>query len=89
MKSKNHRAITAFERAHLERVKSLPCSVCDAPPPSDAHHTEQQNHFTTIALCRDCHQGSFNGRHGQKRMWDVMKMNENDALDVTIRALMK
>ena len=89
MRSKNHKAITAFESAHLAAVKSLPCSVCDAPPPSDAHHTEQQNHFTTVALCRDCHQGSLNGWHGQRRMWNVHHMNENDALNVTIRNLLK
>jgi hypothetical protein len=37
-----------------------------------------------VALCKDCHQGSFNGWHGQKRMWSVMKMDEQDALNVTI-----
>ena len=89
MRSKNHKAITAFESAHLARVKELPCSVCEQPPPSDAHHSEQQNHFTTIALCKDCHQGSLNGYHGQRRMWNVKHMNENDALNVTIRNLLK
>jgi len=89
LKSKNHASITAFERDHLQRVKSLPCSVCGAEGPSDAHHTEQQNHFTTVALCRDCHQGSLNGYHGQRRMWNVKHMNENDALNVTIRNLLK
>ena len=89
MRSKNHKAITAFESAHLAAVKSLPCSVCNAPGPSDAHHTEQQNHFTTISVCRDCHMGALNGFHGQRRMWNVMKLNENDALNVTIRRLLE
>ena len=31
---------TAAEREHLGRVKLLPCSVCDAPGPSEAHHIE-------------------------------------------------
>ncbi len=88
MRSKNHKAITAFESAHLARIKELPCSVCEQPGPSDAHHTEQQNHFTTIALCRDCHMG-VNGWHGQRRMWNVKHMNENDALNVTIRNLLR
>ena len=35
MRSKNHKAITAFESAHLARVKELPCSVCEQPGPSD------------------------------------------------------
>ena len=87
MLTKNARAITPAERAHLEAVKLLPCSVCDAPPPSDAHHINQGQHFTAVALCKDCHQGSFNGWHGQKRMWLIKKMDELAALNVTLRRL--
>ena len=87
MRTKNAKAITAAERAHLQAVKSLPCSVCAAPPPSDAHHINQGQHFTTVALCKDCHQGSFNGIHGQRRLWLVMKMDELAALNVTLRRL--
>ena len=79
--------LTATERAHLGRVKALPCSVCDAPQPSDAHHINQGQHFTAVALCKDCHQGSFNGWHGQKRMWLIKKMDELAALNVTLRRL--
>lgn len=25
-------------RAHIAKVKALPCVICGAPPPSDAHH---------------------------------------------------
>lgn len=84
MRSKNHKSLSKPESAHLLKVKSLPCSLCDAPPPSDAHHIKQQRHYTAIALCKDCHQGSVNGLHGQRRMWSVMKMDEIDALNVTI-----
>ncbi|MCW0370255.1 hypothetical protein [Xanthomonas sacchari] len=87
MRSKNSKPLTPAERAHLEAVKVLPCSVCDAPGPSDAHHVKQGQHFTVVALCKDCHQGSFNGLHGQRRMWTVMKMDEVDALAVTIARL--
>lgn len=76
------------ERKHLARVKELPCSVCDAPPPSDAHHYKQHRQYLCIALCKDCHQGSFNGLHGQRRMWAVMKMDEQDALNVTIERIL-
>ena len=69
MRTKNAKAITAKERAHLAAVKSLPCSVCDAAGPSDAHHIKQWQHFTTVALCPSCHTGSQLGLHGQKRMW--------------------
>lgn len=87
MRSKNSKPLSKDEAAHLERVKSAPCSVCDAPPPSDAHHIKQGQHFTAVALCRDCHIGSINGWHGQKAMWRVMKMDELDALAVTIRRI--
>jgi len=87
VRTKNAKAFTVAERAHLEAVKHLPCSVCDAPAPSDAHHINQGQHYTTVALCKDCHQGSFNGWHGEKRMWTIMKMDELAALNVTLSRL--
>lgn len=86
MQSKNKRT-TQAEREHLARVKELPCSVCDAPPPSDAHHIKQSSAYTCVALCKSCHQGSLMGWHGQKRAWALHKMDELDALDVTIQRL--
>ena len=80
--------LNAAERRHLQRVKSLPCSVCNAPPPSSAHHVKQHQQYTAVALCYDCHQGSFNGIHGQRRMWAIKKMDELDALNVTIQRLL-
>ena len=80
--------LTAKQRAHVQRVKELPCSVCDAPPPSDAHHVKQHRQYTVVALCKDCHQGSILGWHGQKRMWAIKKMDEIDALNVTIERLL-
>jgi hypothetical protein len=76
------------QKAHLLRVKELPCSVCNTSAPSDAHHIKQGLQFTAVALCKDCHQGSFNGIHGQARMWSIMKMDELAALDVTISRLL-
>ena len=84
MNSKN---LNARARAHLARVKALPCSVCDAPGPSDAHHINQGQHYTGIALCKECHQGPVMGWHGQRRAWAVRKMDELDALNVTIERL--
>ena len=83
MHSKNHKAITKLERLHLGQVKSLPCSVCDAAPPSEAHHIKQQQHFTTVALCVSCHQSW----HGLKLIWNVKKMDELSALNVTIERI--
>ena len=81
--------LTAAERKHLQRVKSLPCAVCNAPPPSSAHHINQGQQYTTVALCYDCHQGAVMGWHGQKRAWHIRKMGELDALNITIRRLIE
>jgi hypothetical protein len=88
MHSKNKKAMTREERDHVERVKSLPCSVCDQGQESEAHEIKQGQWFTATALCLDCHRGSVNGLHGQKRMWAIMKMDELDALAVTLRRLL-
>jgi hypothetical protein len=80
--------LTVKQRAHVGQVKELPCSVCDAPPPSDAHHIKQHRQYTCVALCKDCHQGSVMGWHGQKRMWAIKKMDELDALNITIERLL-
>jgi hypothetical protein len=84
MNSKN---LTAAARRHLARVKALPCSVCDEPGPSDAHHIEQGLHYTCVALCKECHQGPVMGWHGQRRAWAVRKMDELAALNRTVERL--
>ena len=76
------------QRKHLGRVKELPCSVCDADGPSQAHHIKQGQQFTAIALCYECHQGR-NGWHGTKAFWNIRKMDELAALNVTIERLSK
>lgn len=81
------RNITAAEREHMGRVKSLPCAVCSEPGPSEAHHIEQGMHYTTIPLCADCHRGGFNGLHGQGRIWRVLKKTEFACLNDTIKQL--
>lgn len=80
--------LNAKERKHLARVKELPCSVCDEPGPSEAHHLEQGLQYTCIALCVECHRGPVMGWHGQKRGWLIRKMTELDALNITIMRLM-
>jgi hypothetical protein len=85
MNSKN---LTAADRAHIANVKALPCSVCDLPGPSDAHHINQGQHFTVVALCKDCHQGKRMGWHGERFAWKIAKMDELQALNVTLRRLL-
>lgn len=80
--------LNAKQRRHLAKVKSLPCSVCDKPGPSDAHHIKQHRQYVCVALCKDCHQSPFMGWHGQKRAWALHKMDELDALNVTIERLL-
>jgi hypothetical protein len=80
--------LNAKERLHLARVKMLPCSVCDKSGPSEAHHVKQGLQYTCIALCQDCHTNSTLGWHGQKRMWHIKKMDELDALNITIQRLL-
>ena len=75
------------EHEYIQRVKMLPCSVCDEPGPSDAHHVKQHRQYVCVALCKSCHQGSILGWHGQKRAWAIRKMDELDALNVTIQRL--
>ena len=76
--------LNALEKRWVGLVKEQPCSVCATPGPSDAHHIKQGNHFTVVALCKSCHQGSKMGWHGEKRAWAIAKMDENDALNVTV-----
>lgn len=89
MQSRNKKAPNVFERAHIAKVKALPCSVCDAAPPCDAHEVKQGQWFTAVALCKSCHQGPLLGWHGQRRMWALKKMDEIDAMAVTFGRLLQ
>ena len=83
-----NQSYTAAARAHVETVKRLPCSVCDKPQPSAAHHIRQSDAYSCVALCEDCHQGAHNCWHGRKAIWRVKKMDELDALMITFRRLL-
>jgi hypothetical protein len=87
MQSKNKKTMTAAERKHVALIKELPCSVCDCSGPCEAHEIKQGQWFTSVALCADCHRDSVMGLHGQKRAWAIRKMDEVDALAVTIERL--
>ena len=50
MQSPNKKPPTKAEKLHIERVKDLPCSVCDDDGPSDAHEIKQGQWFTSVAL---------------------------------------
>ena len=88
MQSKNKPKPNKSESAHILRIRDMACALCEASGPSEAHEIKQGQWFTSIPLCPDCHRGAFNGLHGQKRMWSVMKMDEIDALAVTVQRLL-
>jgi hypothetical protein len=67
VRTKNSRRHDTDESSHLAKVKSCACVLCDAGPPSIAHHVIQGDHFTTISLCGPCHVGP-GGVHGDQTM---------------------
>lgn len=84
---KMNNRLSPRERRHLAAVKEMPCGVCGAAGPSDAHHIEQGLQFTCIPLCKDCHQGSHNGIHGRRAIWNVTKKTEMSVLNDTVEQL--
>jgi hypothetical protein len=50
-KNMNNR-LTQRERRHLAAVKEMPCGVCGAAGPSDAHHIEQGQQFLVFPCAR-------------------------------------
>lgn len=69
---------TVAARAYLERVKGLPCVVCGAVPPSDAHHvisgrfgSRKASDFDTIPLCKRHHQEGPEAIHQNKAAWEA------------------
>lgn len=84
---------TAAEREYIARVKELPCSCCDAPGPSSAHHAREEQgrgqkakNWLVMALCYSCHQGPL-GLHGDKTLMRIYKVDEMDLLAKTIERL--
>jgi len=81
------------ERLHMQRVKELPCSLCNAPAPSSAHHIlegrtpgRKSQNLLVIPLCFDCHQGK-SGIHGDRSLWNVYRKTELQCLAETIERL--
>ena len=87
MFSKNKAKPTAGERLHIARIKAMSCIICEASAPSECHEINQGQWFTSMPLCGDCHRGSLNGIHGQRKLWNVYKMDELSALNETMRRL--
>jgi len=75
-KRRNYRASDEGRAAmeYMGLVKQLPCCICNAPGPSEAHHCRSdfmaRDDFKTIPLCIPCHKGP-NGYHGAKKPWEA------------------
>lgn len=72
---KPKRTKTPEEEAHLNWVSSLPCSVqgCSNAEVCVHHireHGEYKNHFKTIPLCWDHHQGPNGIHHMGRKAWE-------------------
>jgi ribosomal protein S27AE len=89
VQSKNKKAPTVAEQEHIERIQAMECVVCDAAPPSEVHEIKQGQWFTACPLCPSCHRGSLLGLHGQRRAWTLRKLDEVDALAITVERLMR
>ena len=80
--------LTTKQRKHIAMIKAMPCGVCGTEGETEAHHIEQHKQSLCIPLCSDFHRGSFNGWHGQKRIWSVMRKDELSVLNDTLEALL-
>lgn len=89
MQSKNKPSMKVAERKHVATIAGMDCAVCDKSGPSEVHEIKQGAWFLSVPLCSSCHRDGFNGHHGQKRAWIGRKMDELDALAVTIERLTK
>ena len=72
--------------AHIARVKALPCIICGAPGPSDAHHvihdraTVPKNDRRVLPMCKPCHQTGPNAIHAGTKAWKRAHGNDFDYL---------
>lgn len=84
--------------AHLSRVAALRCVICEVLGMEQegrtfAHHIrhgqgmgQRADDELAVPLCYEHHQGST-GIHGDRSAWKMARMEELDALVITIRNL--
>ena len=74
--------------AFMAAVKALPCCVCGAAPPSDAHHVtadkKPRSDWRCVPLCWSCHRGP-KGYHAAKRTWVEANGPDYGFLDAVYR----
>lgn len=82
---------------HLARVRALPCVVCGAEPPNEAHHLrgievgtgKKAGDDRTIPLCLDHHRTGGMGIafHAGPRVWEAAFGTQKELLAETLIAL--
>lgn len=62
---------------HMLEVKQLPCMICGAPPPSEAHHSisgryggRKRSDWWVTPMCSVCHRTGPHAIHNGKRSWE-------------------
>lgn len=77
------------ELTYSEKIQQMDCAVCGEEGPSIGYQIKPDSNYLTVPLCNDCLNGRFNGWHGEKRMWKLLKMDELDVLNETLRKILE
>ena len=77
---------------HMRSVKELPCCICKAPPPSEAHHCRSdgmaRDDYKTIPLCPACHRiGPLSYHGGGRKAWKQRNGPDYGFLDMVEKQL--
>ena len=81
-------ALTAIKTRAPLRASTYAAPTDPAAPIAKSAPVRSEALRRAVALCKSCHQGPLMGWHGQRRMWAIKKMDEVDALAVTIQRLL-
>ena len=83
---KKKKGKTKEETDHLKWIASLPCSIPGCPDRSCVHHIresgEPRDHFKTIPLCWNHHQGKEGLHHLGKKLWSEIYGSESYFLKI-------
>lgn len=98
VKRKAHRASREGQDAlaYMRDVKRLPCCICGAHGPSEAHHTingrysgRKTSDLNVIPLCAPCHRTGPNAIHNGSRSWMERNGPDYGYIDQTREAVKK
>lgn len=82
---------TKAEKLHMSRVASLPCVICEHPPPSECHHITEcgrrLGHMFTLPLCVNCHRGNDGFSGINRSAWDKSLDNQLKLLEKTMEMI--